>query len=335
MSKKYYNKGKNVDYSGSAVLNFWSTPADNRASRKKASCFQKNKPVLFYRHRNGNSMKYFIKFEVVFLLVILFPFIGMAAEMEEKGLRVSPPLSREKVTQVKIMIDSADGGPKVHTLQLGYPASTVLVTAASLTVKKGSYKIELLGNDKPAVTLSAQNGKTVKAEGRLNVSAEGAVQYRVTAKKAKGVAFDLSFNPYQEEVRGGSVDAEEKLSLNGDSIKLKLTCVAGKDCLLRVQNLSPSKACRNIFFRIDYKIMTRTETVEKNKSGIIEDILPPGKAGEWPVGLVFGEPPKDMKIAVIKADAVDAVQVTAPFGNLQKSGTIELLPIAPLSGEVK
>lgn len=280
-------------------------------------------------------MKYFIKFGVLFLLIILFPFIGKAAEMEENGLRVSPPLSRDKITHVQVMIDSADGGPKVKTLQLGYSASTVLVTAASLTVKKGSYKIELLGNDQPAVTLSAQNGKTVKAAGRMNVSAEGAVQYRVTAKKAKGIAFDLSFNPYQEEVRGSSVYAEEKLSLNGDILKLKLTCVAGKDCLLEVQNLSPSKACRNIFFRIDYKIMTQTETVEKNKSGIIEDILPPGKTGKWPVGLVFGEPPKDIKIAVIRADAVDAAQVTAPSGNFQKSGAIELLPIAPLSGEAK
>lgn len=271
-------------------------------------------------------MKYFIRFIFIFLLVVSFSFVCLAAEPEEKGLSVSPSVSRDKIILVKVVIDSANGGPKLNTLQLDYPRSTVLITSASLTVKKGSCKIELLENNKPVLTLSSKEGKTVKTGGRMTMDEEGALQYRVTAKKAKNIAFDLSFVPFQEELRVSRAYSEKKFSSEGDGLNLKLTCIAGKNCSLQVQNVSKSKAYRNILFRIDYKMMAQDDALEKTKCGVIEAALFPGKTGEWPVDLVFGEPPKDIKISLIKADEVDPAGVTAAGTDQGKDMVIKLIP---------
>ncbi|MGV8058131.1 MAG: hypothetical protein AB2L12_08935 [Smithellaceae bacterium] len=276
-------------------------------------------------------MKCFNK-KIIFFLAGAFVFIFssslcLAAELEEKGLQVDRSLTGGKVTLVKVIINAAEGGPKVSTLQLDYPASTILITSATLTVKKGSYKVELLENDKASLTLTAKAGKTVKGDCRLSVDAQGAVQYRVTAKKAKDVAFDLSFKPAQDDLRVSQAYSEEKLSEEGDGLNLSLACVAGKNCRLQAQNMSPSKAYRNILIQIDYKVMAREDALEKSRSCIIKGVLLPGKTGDWPISLVFGEPPKDMKISLITVDEVDPDEVTPPLTEQQKDMVIPLMSL--------
>jgi hypothetical protein len=272
-------------------------------------------------------MRCFAKSSVFFLagilLAIVFSSLCLAAELEEKGLQISPSVSGGKIAGVKVMIKAANGGPKVNTLQLGYPDSTILTAAASLTAKKGFYKIELLEKGKPSLTLTVQNGKAVQGNGRLSVSSGGSVQYIVTAKKAKNVAFDLSFSPLvvQDESRVSRISS---VSAKSDGLNLILICIAGKNCRLQVQNMSQSKAYRNILFRIDYKMMTREGTIEKSKSGGIEDTLFPNKTGEWPIALIFGETPKDIKVSLKKADAVDPAGMTAPGIDQQKNRVIPL-----------
>jgi len=191
-------------------------------------------------------------------------------------------------------------------------------------VKKGSYKIELLETDKPSLTLASKDGKIVRGNGRLSVSASGAVQYRVTAKKAKNVVFNLSFNRIPDKSRVSHTSSEEKLSSGGDGLNLKLNCIAGKNCSLHVQNMSRSKAYRNILFQIDYKMMTRDGTIERSKKGGVENALLPDKTGEWPLDLIFGEPPKDIKVSLIKADAVDPAGITMPAADQQNYSVIQL-----------
>ena len=260
------------------------------------------------------------------LLSIVFSSACFAAVPEEKDIPANQSVAGGKITIVKVMINAANGAPKVNTLKLDYPDSTILITTASLTVKKGFYTITLLEKGKPSLTLTAKAGKTVKGNGRLSVGADGSVQYKVIAKKAKDVAFDLSFSPFiaQDEspVSQTSLDAVES-----DGLNLKLTCIAGKNCRLQVKNMSRSKAYQNVLFQIDYKMMTREGTIEKSKSGGLEDVLSPNKTGEWPIDLVFGETPKDIKVLLIKADAVDPAEIKAPGSRQQTNSVIPLTPL--------
>jgi hypothetical protein len=274
-------------------------------------------------------MNYFAKSNVFFLAVIFLLNVScsacLAVELKEIGLLATPMVSGGKITGVKVSVKAANGGPQVNTLPLNYPESSILTTTVYLTAGKGSYKIELLENGKTSLTLTAQDGKTVNGSGRLSVSAGGTVQYKVTAKKARNVTFNLSFSPLvapdDPPVRKA---AEEKISYEGDGLNLTLTCVAGNNCRLQVRNMSRSKAYRNILFRIDYKMMTRENTMEKSKSGVIEAALLPDKTGEWLLALVFGEPPKDIKILLIKAEAVDPAEIKEQDVDRQKNGVIPL-----------
>ena len=273
-------------------------------------------------------MNDFAKSNVFFLagilLSIVFSSACLAAELEEKGQQVNPSVSGGKITLVKVIINAANGGPQANTLQLDYPDATILITAASLTVKKGFCKVELLEKGKPSLTLTAQGKKTVKGNGRLSVSGGGSVQYRVIAKKAKDVVFNLSFSPLaaQDESRVSQTSSE---SVDSEGLNLRLTCIGGgKNCRLQMQNMSRSKAYQNILFQIDYKIITREGTIEKSKSGGIEEVLFPNKTGEWPIDLVFGETPKDIKVLLIKADAVDPAGISVRGNNQQKNSIIPL-----------
>ncbi len=282
-------------------------------------------------------MRLFAK--TVFVLIlssIVFSSTCFAAKYAEKGLQATPLVTGGKITGVKIIIKEATGGPKINILQLNYPGSTELITNASLTAKKGLYKIELLEADKPSLTLTAQGGKTVKGSGRMSVSASGAVQYRVTAKKAKNIVLNLSFSPVvtREDQRISTASAVEKKSLGKeDGINLKLICTAGKNCLLQAQNMSSSKAYQNILFRIDYKMMTRESTIERSKSGSIEDVVLPDKTGEWPIDLVFGEPPKDIWVSFLKADTVDPSLINAQAGDQRKKSLIPLFNFKEVEGK--
>lgn len=277
-------------------------------------------------------MKISILFTAIAVVWIALNQAGVAADLEEKTPRGNSAVSRDKTLMVKIMIDSADGKPQVNMLQLDYLPFLLLKANLTLAVMKGSCKIELLENDESSIFASTQGGKIVKANGLIKVNEEGMIRYRVTAKKAKNVVIDLTFSPFQEEPRISNSYSEDKLSLNGDGIKLKLSCTAGKNCLVRALNMSRSKAYRNLFFQIDYKIMTGTEVVEKSKCGTIEDIIPPDKTAEWPVDLVFGEPPKDIRISVLKIAEANADAGSAPARDQQKDKFIKMLPTAPLSG---
>jgi biopolymer transport protein ExbD len=251
-------------------------------------------------------------FLAVFFLIALFSSVCVAAALKEQNLNVKKSVSEDKVITIKITVKASNGGPAVNSLPVDYPEGTILMVTASLTLKKGFYKVELLNKDKTSMTITAENGKTDKDSGEVSVDETGSIRYRVTAKKANSVVFDLSFIPVaiKKDYKPNQVSSYDKMSDSGGGLNLALTCLAGKNCTLKVQNMGKSKAYRNILFQIDYNMMDGEQTIEKIKRGAIEDTILPDQKGEWQVGLVFGEPPRNIKIKLIGADTVDPAAVT-------------------------
>jgi hypothetical protein len=264
---------------------------------------------------------------VIFFITVFRP-VCMAADLAESGVQVKALAAEGETTQARVTVKKANGGPKVNTLQVDYPGSTILSTTASLSVKKGFYKIELLENGRTSLILKAQGRKTVQGSGRLSVNAAGLVQFRVLAKNAKDVVLQLSFSStgvVKPEKSTETVSSASASAGSKDSVSMTLTCLAGKNCRLQVRNMSTDKAYRNISFQIDYQMMELEGSVQKSKRGIIEDVLSPNKAGEWPLGLVFGEPPRDIRIKLLTFEAIDPSTAAASGPDRPKNNVLPLI----------
>ena len=75
----------------------------------------------------------------------------------------------------------------------GYPG-VVLDAEVTLTVGKGSFQIELLGeDDQVTLTLAARDGETVSGRGQMKVDSFGEANYRVTAVEAEDVAYTIDY----------------------------------------------------------------------------------------------------------------------------------------------
>jgi hypothetical protein len=265
----------------------------------------------------NNTIKRSILFLVALCLCVVFNSVSAAAVLKEQNLKIKTSAAEDKIFQARITIKESNGGPAVNSLRINYPPSTRLMVTASLALQKGSYKVEIMDKGKTMITVTAENGKTVKDSGEFTVDETGSMQYRVTAKKANNVVFDLSFIPVavRKDSPPSQVVSYDKTSGGNDGLNLVLAFLAGKNCTLRVQNTSKSKAYRNILFQIDYSMMGKEEVTEKIKRGTIDDTLLPDKTGEWPIGLVFGEPPRNIKIKLVSADTVDPGAVTGSDRN--------------------
>lgn len=73
-------------------------------------------------------------------------------------------------------------------------AGTILDVNVILAVGKGSYKIELLGeNDEVTLVLEAQDGQTVSGQGWMVADSFGDASYRVTAVEAENVDYVIEY----------------------------------------------------------------------------------------------------------------------------------------------
>jgi hypothetical protein len=276
-------------------------------------------------------VKKFIKLNIILPAVILllpgFCAVCGATKLQEKGLQINTSMTGGKVSGAKATIDAAHGGPKIYSLKVAYPAATILTATVSLNNNKGYYRIELLEKGKVTLNLAAKDGKAVQGSGRISVNKHGEVQYRVTALKAKGVTYEMAFaslaaktvmpNSAVPAAQPKPTTAEmivaptvkpkpaEKAAEQGNDLALTIACLPGKKCLIRVQNNSKTKAYRNIHFVINYRVMTEQDYIQKAKVGVIDDTLFPLIADEWPLSLIFGEPPKDIRVALVKAEAIE------------------------------
>lgn len=145
---------------------------------------------------------------VVFLMLVLITNGWSAAEtLNESNLQISQSVKEDKVSAARITVDSSNGGPSIINMQADYPADTVLQVEASLMLKTGYYKVELLNKGKTSLVLETRDGKVVKGKGRMSATANGNVEYRVTSRNAKEVYLELSLKPAsnsaQEENKQG------------------------------------------------------------------------------------------------------------------------------------
>jgi hypothetical protein len=70
----------------------------------------------------------------------------------------------------------------------------ILDAVVTLSVEKGTYKIELIGEDgEVTLALEARDGQTVSGEGWMAVDTFGEARYRVTATEAENVEYSIEY----------------------------------------------------------------------------------------------------------------------------------------------
>lgn len=84
-------------------------------------------------------------------------------------------------------------GTSTKDLETG-ASGAILDASVVLTVGKGSYKIELLGeNDEVTLVLEAQGGEAVSGLGWMVTDSFGDASYRVTAVEAEDVEYTIEY----------------------------------------------------------------------------------------------------------------------------------------------
>jgi hypothetical protein len=89
---------------------------------------------------------------------------------------------------------SKANGTTIRDIEVTGTADLVMEVDVTLSVGKGSYKIELLGeDDQVTLTLEARDGETVSGHGQMVPDSFGEARYRVTALEAENVAYSLEY----------------------------------------------------------------------------------------------------------------------------------------------
>ena len=87
-------------------------------------------------------------------------------------------------------------GSFTEDLEVNAFSGTVVSTDVTLSVEKGSFKIELLGEgneDNVTLVLEARDGETVSGHGYMVVDAFDEANYRVTGVEAENVEYTLEY----------------------------------------------------------------------------------------------------------------------------------------------
>jgi hypothetical protein len=95
--------------------------------------------------------------------------------------------------RVRVGKASGTAGQDIELEDSGY-AGGVLETDVTLSVGKGMFRIELLGqDDKVALELEARGGQTVSERGQMVVDVFGDASYRVTAEDPENVEYTINW----------------------------------------------------------------------------------------------------------------------------------------------
>jgi hypothetical protein len=125
-------------------------------------------------------------------LVLLLVLLTGCEGYTETGARVSEhqDLNGGDLTA---RINKANGTAE-RSIELEADSGLVLEADVTLTVAKGTFKIELLGeDDQVTLTLEASNGQSVSGHGQMVTDAFGEADYRVTATEAEGVEYSIVY----------------------------------------------------------------------------------------------------------------------------------------------
>ncbi len=94
---------------------------------------------------------------------------------------------------VKVRIKKANG-TSTKKIEASGTADLVLEAEVTLSVGKGSYKIELLGEgEEVTLSLEARDGQAVSGQGWMATDGFGEASYRVTAVEAEDVEYTIEY----------------------------------------------------------------------------------------------------------------------------------------------
>lgn len=89
-------------------------------------------------------------------------------------------------------VRESDGGPAGSSLRdVGYPPNSVIEIEVTLTVEKGSYKVEFQNQGTTSLLLEAENGSSAEAKGLVSIDARGNLPYSVTSKQAENALMTI------------------------------------------------------------------------------------------------------------------------------------------------
>jgi hypothetical protein len=129
---------------------------------------------------------------LLFVLVSLVMALAACEGYTQTGAKASSQRGmnggEERVSAAKA------NGTSVEDLEDLPNTGGMLEADVSLSVGKGSFKIELLGSeDEVTLTLEARDGQQVSGSGLMAVDTFGEASYRVTAVEAENVEYTLVF----------------------------------------------------------------------------------------------------------------------------------------------
>ena len=125
-------------------------------------------------------------------LLLLSILLASCAGYTESGAKTS---SQQGSSGGSVIVEiSKANGAIEKSIETSGSGGMVLETDLTLAVGKGSYKIELLGqDDQVTLTLEARDGETVSGHGQMVTDSFGEASYRVTAVEAEDVAYALEY----------------------------------------------------------------------------------------------------------------------------------------------
>lgn len=125
-------------------------------------------------------------------LLVLVLILASCAGYTEMGAKTS---SRQSTSGGNMIAEiSKANGTSTKSIEVEGSSGLVMEVDVTLAVGKGSYKIELLGeDDQVTLALEARDGQTVSGRGQMVTDAFGEANYRVTAVEAENVAYALEY----------------------------------------------------------------------------------------------------------------------------------------------
>lgn len=125
-------------------------------------------------------------------LLVLVLVLASCAGYTEMGAKTS---SHQGMSGGDLTVEiSKANGTSTKSIEVEGSSGLVMEVDVILAVGKGSYRIELLGeDDQVTLTLEARDGETVSGHGQMVTDAFGEASYRVTAVEAEDVAYALEY----------------------------------------------------------------------------------------------------------------------------------------------
>lgn len=125
-------------------------------------------------------------------LLVLVLVLASCAGYTEMGAKTS---SHQGMSGGDLTVEiSKANGTSTKSIEVEGSSGMVMEVDVILAVGKGSYRIELLGeDDQVTLTLEARDGETVSGHGQMVTDAFGEASYRVTAVEAEDVAYALEY----------------------------------------------------------------------------------------------------------------------------------------------